>query len=172
MLSLFRPRCNGLHCPGCGVGGEIPIMPILIVFLVFVVLTALTEAARSAITATHVLMTDIIDGVLIFCLSMIGLILIALILWLSSHAGRIMWKYRGNYGLRNPSPITPSSQDGIYFSNSENGIEYVETEEVNGVHVPKAINPPPAFNSTDEYLESLLDEDLIPVKSRFSLRRD
>jgi hypothetical protein len=155
-------------------------MPILIVFLVFVVLTALTEAARSAITATHVLMTDIIDGVLIFCLSMIGAILIALVLWLASHAVRIMWKYRGNYGLREPGiPITIIPQDGAYVSVNENGVNAIDTVEVNGVHVPlvstrKSIPIEAYYDTTDVVLDDLLTDIEVPVreKSKFSLRRD
>jgi hypothetical protein len=173
----FQPRCKGLHCPGCEVEGEIPIMPILIVVALFIVLSVIADAARQAIASTHVLLTDIIDGVLIFSLSVIGTILIALVIWLASHAGRIMWKYRGNYGLREPGiPITILPPNGMYMTGYDNEIEFVDTKEVNGVHVPMAINPPPAYDANKIFIDDLLTDVEVPVrvkeKSKYSLRRD
>ncbi len=171
--------CPGLHCPGCGdCGGSLSVVPIIIGIIVAVIVVAIVDAAKHAIAATAVVMTDIMDGLLIFSLSALGLLVIAFLIWASSHAYRAMWKFRGNYDLRNPQPIPAPIDPGTYQvmvdaynrSHAINMADVVEAEIVEADE-PLAIENTHVSISAQDVLDSM-SEDRVPVKRKRSLRRD
>ena len=155
------------------------VVPILIGIILAVIVVAIVDAAKHAIAATAVVMTDIMDGLLIFSLSALGLLVIVFLIWASSHAYRAMWKYRGNYGIRNgpqPVPLGPITyQVMVDAYRAHEGIttDVVEAEIVEA-DKPLAIENTHVTISAEDYLDSL-SENKEPVREnrkKRSLRRD
>ena len=138
--------CPGLHCPGCpDCGGAGFALPAIVALIIVIIVVAILDAAKSAISATAVVMTDIMDGVLIFALSVGGAIVVALLVWIASHAGRFLWKYRGNYGLRQrsvppPIPVSPGASRIMLNGETVYTAEVIEAEVAETG--PLAIEPP------------------------------
>lgn len=149
-------ECPGLHCPGCGSGGSpFNIIGILgfaaVGFIAFKVYSWATEPA-----VEHVFKVGFdVALIALVCLMCSGIV-----------AGTIATVYLIHRKMR---PVESHPKMLYSTSVTPEGIEFVDTEEVDGVHIPKELFAPPVYTTTQVILDGM-----VPVrkKDKFTLRRD